>query len=138
MLIDHTHYRHYSPSPGCLGNLPSLTQILWAHQADTNLISLLTLQRNVHDRHLQRNTHLYRIDQSGIERLKGFFLIERLNIYYFTKDIKTDTTMSLLNMWLRSTSSQVDCLVIVSLKTLQAEILLNNAQLSNITKIINY
>ena len=129
MLIDHAHYRCYSPSPGCLGNLPSSNQILWAHQADINLILLLTLQPSVLDRHLQRNTHLQRIDQSGIERLKGVFLSERLNIYYFTKDIKTDMTISLLNMWLRNTSSQVDCLVIVSLKTLQTEILLNNAQL---------
>ena len=54
MLIDHTHCRHYSPSPGLLvslGNLPSLDQILWARQADINLILLFALQSNVRDRY---------------------------------------------------------------------------------------
>ena len=52
MLIDYNHCRHYSPSPDCFGNLPSLNQILWARQADINLVLLFALQPNVHDQYL--------------------------------------------------------------------------------------
>ena len=70
MLIDHAHCRHYSPSPRCLGNLPSLNQLLWVRQADINLILLFALEPNVRDRYLKSNTHLQHIDQprNGLTR----------------------------------------------------------------------